>query len=751
MERKALKAIPVVVFSVVALPAAQAQTQLPGIVITTPSPVAPAPAPKAAPVQAPVPASVPAPKAAPQPKSAQQSAPAAPVLAPQPAPAAAAPPALALPPGIALGIVDDASFVAVTAVTGRELLSQTAPTLGDALGTRPGIATTGFAPGASRPVIRGLSGFRVSVQENGMGTGDVQKLSDDHAVPVDPNSATQVEVVRGPATLRYGSQAIGGVVNATNSRIPDVIPANGFRAEVKGGLNSVDRGQDGAAMVEAGAGNFAVHADTFKRSTNDYNTPQGRQRNTSVDSEGYSLGGSFIGSEGYAGLAYTSFASTYFIPGAEAAARKNHIVLDQTKWTSKGEWRVNDHGLEAIRYWFSALDYKHDEIDGLGAAREVGSTFLNKQTEARVEAQHQPLRTALGELRGAVGGQWGRRTLSAGGGEGQLLDPTRTVTTAGFIFEELQVTKQLRLQAAARIEKADVKGTASTFPPGFLPPPDDPEQSPAAKTFIPRSGSVGLLYEFPLGIVARLTAQHVERAPDATELFYKGPHDSTQTFEIGDPNLKIEKADTAEIGLKRARGAFRFDASVYQTKFKDFIFKRFTGAKCDGDFASCGAGAELDQVVYSQRDATFTGFELLAEQDIGRVWNGVWGVEGRYDLVNARFDDGTHVPKISPQRLGGGLFYRDRSWLARVSLLHAFRQDQIAEFETPTVGYNLLNAEVSYTFKLREGERVAPEMTIGVKGENLLDDDIRNHVSFKKDEVLAPGRTIRLFGSVKLN
>jgi iron complex outermembrane receptor protein len=638
-------------------------------------------------------------------------------------------------------------------MTRPELAAQPFAQLGDALNTKPGIASTSFAPGASRPIIRGLSGFRVGITENGLATGDVSALSDDHAVPIDPNSARQVEVVRGPATLRYGSQAIGGVVNSINNRIPEAIPPKGYTAETQGGLSSVDNGRNGSALVEAGAGNFVVHADAFKRISEDYRIPGGMQANTSVDSEGYALGGSYVFKDGFLGLAFTSFDSTYFIPGIAAAEEKNRIVLHQTRVMSKGEWRVNDIGLEAIRFSFGATDYKHDEIDGLGAAAVIGSTFLNKLYEARVEAQLQPVQTALGELRGAVGTQWYDRRLSAAGEDGILLPPSHTKSIAAFIFEELQLSKKLRFQAAARIEDDDVDGTASTFPPNFLPPPDDPTIAPSIRRFLPISGSIGFLYDLPLGVVARLTGQHVERAPDATELFYKGPHDSTQTFEIGTPGLIIEQGNTAEIGFKSAKGDFRFDVSAYYTEFKDFIFKRFTGAKCDTDFASCAVGGTgpLDQIIYSQKDATFIGAEVLAEQDIGRVWHGVWGIEGQYDFVHATFGDGTFVPKMPPHRLGAGIYYRDTNWFARLFLLHAFAQNEFAAFDTPTPGYNLLNAEVRYTFKLDQPGTLVPEMTIGLRGENLLNDDIRYSTSFKKDEVLQPGTNVRLFGIVKLN
>ena len=243
----------------------------------------------------------------------------------------------------------------------------------------------------------------------------------------------------------------------------------------------------------------------------------------------------------------------------------------------------------------------------------------------------------------------------------------------------------------------------------------------------------------------------MERAPDATELFYKGPHNSTATFEIGNANLTIEGANTFEIGLKRAKGDFRFDLSVYRTNFTNFIYKRFTGAKCDTDFASCGTGTELDQIVYSQQDAAFTGLELLTEYDIARIWHGVVGVEGQYDFVHAVLADGSYVPKMPPHRLGGGIYYRDAKWLARVNLLHAFAQHEFATFDTPTPGYNLLNAELSYTTKLDRLSRLTPEITVGIRGENLLNDDIRNSVSYKKDEVLQPGANVRLFGTVKFN
>ena len=693
-------------------PEVQAQIQLPGIVVSTPSPVV-----RSAPKAARVPAAA---------ASAEDQ------TAPQ-------------PPG---GLILEDAFVATTIVPANEIVGVPGANLADSLQYRPGITGSNFAAGASRPVIRGLDNYRVRVQENGIGSHDVSALSEDHAVPIDPFSADRIEVVRGPATLRYGSQAIGGVVNASNDRIPEIIPPRGFSVETRGGLNSVDRGADGAFKVTAGAGNFAVHADAFERHAGDYETPAGRQFNTFVDSEGFAVGASAIGLDGFIGIAFSRYNSLYGIPGKDAVDARTRIDMQQDKIQSRGEWRVRDYGIEAIRFWFGASDYAHNEIGFEAGPPEIGSRFTNNENEGRMEVQHLPVQTAFGELRGAVGTQFGQRKLVATSFEGDsLLEPARTNNVAAFWFEELQVTKRLRLQAAARIEQTQVDGTGLD-----LGDPLNPVAVAGEKTFRPISASAGILYELPLGVVARLTGQYVERAPADAELFSKGVHEATETFEIGNPFLTKEKAQTIELGFRKASGPFRFDASVYHSQFDGFIFKQRTGLVCDETLASCGSGTELNQILFQQRDATFTGAEVQAQLDVAPIWRGVWGVDGQYDFVRARFEDaqGGNVPRIPPHRAGAGIYYRDINWFARVGVLHAFDQTSIGNEETPTDGYTLLNADLAYTFKLSQGS-VVPEMTVGLKGENLLDDDVRNHVSFLKDEVLQPGRTIRIYGIVKLN
>jgi iron complex outermembrane recepter protein len=717
---------------------ANAQTQLPTIVVTTPSPVASPPKAASAPA-APQTSVTSAAKVAPKAKTAQPSS--QPATAPLLQSAVVEP--LAPPPGT-LVVVSDA-FTPVTVATDREIVANSGSTIADTLQTKPGIAGATFAPGANRPVIRGLDTYRVRTQENGIGTHDVAALSEDHAVPIDPSAADQVEVVRGPATLRYGSQAIGGVVSVITSRIPEALPRNGVDAEVKGGVSSADRGRDGGFKVTAGAGNVVVHADAFGRQAGDYATPHGRQANTFVDSNGFSLGTSLVGRDGFIGVAFTRFNSLYGIPGVEAAASRSRINLGQDKVTTKGEWRVRGFGIEAIRYWFGASDYAHNELvfDG-----DVGSRFTNKEQEGRIEFQHLPVGTMLGELRGAAGVQLGHRKTSGISFEGDsLLEPARTRSQAAFWFEELQVTRRLRLQAAARIEQTRVDGTGLAD----FSDPLNPILIQTERAFRPVSASGGVLYELLHGVVARATGQYTERAPDAGELFSKGVHEATGTLEIGNPFLSREKSQTFEVGLKKAAGPLRFDMTAFHMRYRGFIFKQVTGIGCGETLDSCGVEDELRQLVFQQRNTVFRGVEIAAQYDVAPIWRGVWGVEGQYDFVDARFADGERVSRIPPHRLGGGLFYRDGAWLARVNVLHAFEQDKIGLNETPTSGYILLNAEISTRIKLDNSSKLTPELTIGIKGENLLDDDVRNHVSFKKDEVLQPGRNIRLFGTIKLN
>ncbi|AND87964.1 MULTISPECIES: TonB-dependent receptor [Bradyrhizobium] len=688
-------------------------------------------------------------------------------------------------------------FATVTVVPNEEIRREGGGQLGDLLFSKPGITGSSFAPGASsRPIIRGLDVNRVGIVENGTNSGGASDLGEDHFVPIDPLATNQVEVVRGPAALRYGSTSIGGVVSATNNRIPDALPscAPSFQtyglptkaplataetspcvtAETRSAFSSVDRGVESGVLLDTGGGNFAFHADVYGRTTTDYGIPSypylndqtrsvanGRQPNSATRSDGASIGGSYFFQGGYIGAAITQNDSLYHIPGIDGADHNTRIDGHQTKINVKGEYRPDAAAIDTIRFWAGATDYRHNEI-GLADPADPNSdgvrqTFTNKEQEIRTEVQLMPFNARFAEVTTALGFQVGHQELTAPSPDNPgtlfngLWDPNNNTRVAGYAFNEFKFTDATRAQIAGRIEHVELHGTTPNFPADFLP--DGTPQVAIARnpSYTPKSGSIGLLQDLPGGMVGSITAQYVERAPKAAELFSRGAHDATATFDIGNPNLTIETAKSVELGVRKATGPFRFEATVYYTHFDNFIFRRLTGVMCGDDFASCGTpGAELNQAVYSQRNANFRGGEFQSQLDVGAFQGGIWGIENQLDVVRATFTDGTNVPRIPPLRMGGGVFWRDDNWLMRVNLLHAFAQNNVAVIaETPTAGYNLLKAEVSYKTKLDRNWFGAREMIAGVVGNNLLNESIRNSVSYTKDEVLMPGIGVRAFANFK--
>ena len=760
--------------------AASGQTALPQVDVTVASPIKRTP-----------------PK--PRPAPAAPAAPATPAAAPtEPAPA---PIAETSQPGT-LPVVTD-QFATVTVVPNAEIRRNGASTLGDLLLNKPGITGSSFAPGASsRPIIRGLDVNRVGIVENGTNANGASDLGEDHFVPIDPLTSNQVEVIRGPATLRYGSQSIGGVVSATNNRIPETLPCPNppaspayptkappanytgndpgwnrgcLTGELRGAATSVSNGLDSTVLLDGSYGHWAVHLNAFGRTTDDYRVPtypylvppdpltapratqpgafNGHQPNSSLHNDGESAGLSYIFNDGFIGAAITQNNALYHIPGIDGEDHDTRIDAHQTKVTSKAEYRPQASGIDTIRFWFGATDYKHNEL-GLKDDTDPGSdgvrqVFINQEQEARAEVTLLPFNLRFAELTTAIGVQGGHQHLDAPSPDNfGLWDPNDNTRIAAYAFNEFKFSPTTKAQIAGRIEHVDLSGTERLFNDtvGFL------GSVPTATNFTPKSASIGLIQGLPWNLVGSVTAQYTERAPKPAELFSGGGHDATATFDKGNPNLGIEAASSIEAGLRRAVGPFRFEATAYYTQFKGFIFRDLTGNTCDGDTGVCGPGVgDLREAIYSQRDATFRGAEFQSQLDVQRIWNGWWGIEDQFDIVRATFTDGTNVPRIPPMRIGGGLFYRDDAWLARVNLLHAFAQNDIAVTgETPTAGYNDLRVEISRRWvpaMVRPGE--IKELTVGLVGTNLLNADIRNSVSYTKDEVLLPGASVRLFANVK--
>ncbi len=589
--------------------------------------------------------------------------------------------------------------------------------IADALATVPGVTGSGFAAGASRPVIRGMDANRVRTLEDGIGSFDVADIGPDHGVPIDPLSAESIEVVRGSATLRYGSQAIGGVVNVLNNRVPLALPTDKIGGEVDAAYgSSADLGQV-SAMLDTAIDNFAIHGDAFWRHADDYDTPLGTQQNSFFRGDGFALGGSyFLGDNSHTGAAVIHYDAKYGIP-----SDTTFIDMRQTKALSRSSFDLGLDPLGALNVDLGYANYSHEEKNPDGS---VNSTFLDKEWDTRAEQ----ILDAIGPLsNSAVGIQYQDRQFSALGADSSYLFPTLTQSFAGFGFTEMPLGDRLHLQAGARVESVHVEGT----------PRSDVFTS---LDFVPVSGAVGVLFDASDAVKLGLTVSSAARAPAQTELFARGPHDGPGTFETGDPSLKIERANSVEGTIRVRTGKLNFEGSLWESSFDNFIYGALTGRTCDEDGnCSFGGGGEFKELNYTQRGAQFWGLE-------GRASYGLWdngserldaNLQG--DYVRATLDGGGNVPRIPPYRIGGGLSWTGDAVDAGVLALYAGKQTEFGAFDTPTPGYLELNANVAWR-PLKSN----PGFELALVGYNLTDDVQRDAAAFNKDDVVAPGRDIRL-------
>ena len=608
----------------------------------------------------------------------------------------------------------------VESVSRDQFIQRGGANLADALSDVPGVSATTFAAGASRPVIRGFDANRVRTLEDGVGSFDVSDVGPDHGVPVDPLSAQRIEVVRGPGTLRYGSQAIGGVVNAINDRVPTQLSDRPLSGEVDGGYATGADSKDAAGMVDGTVGQVALHADAFGRRTHDYDIPDGVQPNSFFRGDGYSGGGSyFFGDQNasHVGLGVVHYDAKYGIP-----SDTTWIDMHQTKELLKSSFALGIGPLKSLNIEGGYGDYNHKERNPDGS---TNSTFMDKEWDSRAEL----IFDAIGPLSGsALGVQFQHKSFSALGEDSSYLFPTTTKTAAAFFFTELPVTEQFRFQAGARVEDVKVRGTPSS-------------DVQTERGFTPISGSVGALYDIVPGIHVGLTASSAARAPAQTELFARGAHDGPGTFETGDPALKIERANSLEASLRIHREQVTFEASVWGARFQNYIVGALTGRTCDED-GVCAAGdeEELKELNYGQVDATFYGVEgkstvpLLGDEQSGKLAAIVLG-----DYVRAKLsDDVGNVPRIPPYHIGTGLQWNSPRWDARVLAKYSGSHTDVAAFETTTAGFLNLDADVAV-----RPIATLPGFELAIAGSNLLNRDERNSVSFNKDVVLLPGRDVR--------
>lgn len=611
-------------------------------------------------------------------------------------------------------------------VAGRELIELGKNSLGETLSERPGINSTYYGPGSSRPVIRGLQGDRVRTLQSGVGTGDVSATGPDHAVATEPLLAGQIEILRGPSTLLYGSSAIGGAVNTIDPRIPrerSPHPISGF-AQVQGG--SVNEELNGAASLDGSFGNLGWHASGLARETSDYSIPgfaevdpepgeeSGTLENSALETLTGSLGASWVGSAGYIGAAFTGYGTKYGIPGHEHAHEEGEaepgaeeggvqLDLDQTRYDLEGRWSFGGELIRAAKLRAGYADYTHQELEG----DEIGTRFDTNAFEGRLEATHAP----LGSVTGTWGIQYGNRNLVAEGEEA-FIPETDSRDFAAFLYEEVPVGA-VKFGVGARWETADhetVEGLSRSSD-GF-------------------SGSLGVNWAASEAVTLTATGSRSTKLPSAEELFSDGPHVATRLFEIGNPDLRNEVGYSGDVAVIVTQGPVTGQVAGYVNSFDDFIFLMPTDSVEDG----------LTVAMFEQEDALFYGFEISLQLSIIHEPRNHLALTGFSDYVWAEARESeAPLPYIPPLRWGGGGLWEYGQWSASLNVRRVEEQTRVAEFETPTPGYTMLDASISYAFFTGNlGHRIM------LRGTNLTDEEARNHVSLLKDIAPLPGRDIRL-------
>ncbi len=626
-------------------------------------------------------------------------------------------------------------------ISGDVLIRRQSTSIGETLAEEPGVSASYFGPVASRPVIRGQFGERVRVLSNGLDALDASALSEDHAVSLDSILAERVEVVRGPATLLYGSGAAGGLVNIVDSRIAAQPLDRLFSGALTAGGDSATGRRSGALRIDAGTEEIAWHADWFRRDTDDVEIPgyaesdrlraledhdddeeeepYGVVENTDSVTEGGAAAVSITGHDGFAGMSLSRYTSTYGIPGAHAHEDQDdgdgdgheeeeadiRIDLDQTRYDLAGETGALGV-LDGMRFRIARNDYRHVEFEGA----EVGTVYDTRGTDLRFEFRHHP-----GErLEGAVGFQYKRIDFDAAGDEA-FVPASDTEQASLFVFEELVLSDTLALQGSARLERQDLRA-------GGLSGYDDTAFG----------ASLGAIWNVVGATDLSANLSHTERHPNSTELYADGPHLAVQRYEIGslasgNGLLDKEVSTNLDLTLRGTYERFNYSLTGFINLVDDYILLRSTSAVID----------DLPVFEYVQSDVEMYGIEAEALVELFETSAGHLHASLTADVVYAEeTGSGAYLPRIPPLRFGAGLHYtRDRFEAALDAVYHA-EQDHTAVGELPTDAYTLLGAEASYRFN--------DALLVFLEGSNLGDEDARRHTSPLKDQVPLPGRSLSL-------
>jgi len=611
------------------------------------------------------------------------------------------------------------AYQPTTVLAAEELTLELQSTLGASLQNQAGIAQRSFGPGPSRPVVRGLDGDRVLIVEDGQRMGDLSSQSADHGVTTNPAAASRLEVVRGPATLLYGANAIGGLVNVITESVPPK-PVTGVSGRALFDFGTAATEFGAAADLRAGNGTWALDVGGSGRTSGDVDTPEGEVANSQLRGGFGGLGLSWTPASGYLGASYAYDDTRYGIPYVE----EGQVELTPRKhaFSARGEARQLNGAFSSVRGDFGYRSYRHEEI----VAGEIGTRFENETFEYNLLAKHQP----VGRLEGTIGA-WGLRRAFSSAGEEALSPPVDQYGVALFAYEEL-VWPHVTFQFGGRYERAWFR------PDGGLPDRD----------FDSVSGSVGLLVRPSDSTSLVASFARAVRNPALEELYFFGPHPGNFAFEIGNPYLEAEKALGVDVAFRWRLDRLSGEVSFFRNAIDDFVFRQPMSEEefhdRFGEVAGEGHEGEHEDefpfVEFVGADSLLQGFEVHADL---HLTNGLALELGGDYVWGERRDTGEPLPRIPPFRVLAGAHYERAGWLFGAEVAAVAEQDRVSQGETPTDGYWLAKFFAAYSFV---AAGAAHTVTVGL--DNAFDELYRNHLSYVKDFVPEMGRNLKVLYSL---
>ena len=619
-------------------------------------------------------------------------------------------------------------------VAGKELDRRLDATVAASVAREPGVSTVSMGTATARPVIRGLGGDRILVLEDGQRPGDLSSTSGDHAVAVEPLTAQQLEVVRGPMSLLYGSSALGGVVNVVREEIPQSVPehAHGvFTAQAA----TVSRGGGAGASSTFGLGEVALRFEGSARASGDVRTPDGPLANTDAKTFNAAAGAALVKDWGMVGASYRHYRNDYGIPGGFVGGHAAGVDIEMRRHTGRAqlEWRPRGAAISTLNADATLSIYRHGEF---GASGLLGTLFEQAQLSGEVRARHD----ARGPWQeGALGVRAQYRDVHT---SGSLRTPsTEDYSIAGYAVEELG-TGALRMQLGARYDYSHYRPRElTTITVGGR------DVTVRARSFGAVSGALGVLWSPTEATRVGASLSRAYRTPDFNELYSDGPHLAANSYDVGNPELEAETGIGADVFVRVQHEQLRAEVAVFRNYLNEFIFPSSQGR------VERGPQEGRPRLQYANEDARFTG----AEGDLD--WNVAqhWVVHSTVSYVRAVFTSArdsiplfenqdtilipasADVPLIPPLNGVIGVRYDTPGVFAGAAMRWAAEQDRLGDFEQITDGYGVFDLDAGIRFI-----RAARSHTITLRLDNVLDTEYRQHLSRIKDIMPEPGRGLSM-------